>query len=77
MQAMEEEGKTPARTPKFWKAISERMDGTWMCNQCRDKWKAKDRRIWWYETNTKTLINKYIWSHVLRFILTAQPELCF
>ena len=60
MQAMEEEGKTPTRTPKFWKAILEHMDGTWMCDQCRDKWKVKDRRIQWCETDTKTLINKYV-----------------
>ena len=57
MQAMEEEGKTPARTPKFWKAILEYMDRTQMHDQCRDKWKAKDGgRIWWRKTDTKTLV---------------------
>ena len=61
IQAMEEEGKMPARTPKFWKAVSECMDRTQTHDQCRDKWKVKDRRIWWCETNTKTL----------RFTLTA------
>ena len=75
MQAMEEEGKTPARTPKFWKAVSERMDGTRTRDQCRDKWKAKDGgRIRWRETDTKTLVNKYVWSVALRFMLTARPE---
>ena len=74
MQAMEEEGKMPARTPKFWKAVSERMDGTRTRDQCRDKWKAKDGRIWWRETDTKTLVNKYVWSVALRFTLTARPE---
>ena len=27
MQAMEEEGKMPARTPKFWKAVLEHRTG--------------------------------------------------
>ena len=74
MQAMEAEGKTPARTPKFWKAISERMDRTRTRDQCRDKWKVKDGRIRWRETDTKILVNKYVWSVALRFTLTARPE---
>ena len=61
IQVIEEEGKTPTKTPKFWKAILEHMevDGTWTCDQCRDKWKVKDGgKIWWHKTNTKILFNK-------------------
>lgn len=75
MQAMEDEGKTPAKTPKFWKAVSERMDGTRTHDQCRDKWKAKGGgRIRWRDTDSKTLFNKYVCRDTLRFMLTARPE---
>jgi hypothetical protein len=38
MQAMEEQGKTPDNTTKFWKVVSERMDKSRTRDQCRDKW---------------------------------------
>ena len=75
MQAMEEEGKTPTKTPKFWKAISEHMDGTRMHDQCRNKWKAKEGgRIWWHNNDSKMLFNKYICQDTLGFTLTNPPE---
>ena len=75
MQAMEEEGKTPTKTPKFWKAVSERMDGTRTHNQCRNKWKAKEGgRIQWRDSNSKTLFNKYVCRDTLGFTLTDPPE---
>ena len=75
MQAMEEEGKMPIKTPKFWKAVSERMDGTRTHDQCRSKWKAKEGgRIRWRENDSKTLFDKYVCWDTIRFMLTAQPE---
>ena len=75
MQAMEEEGKMPIKTPKFWKAVSEHMDGTRTHDQCRSKWKAKEGgRVQWCENNSKTLFNKYVCRDTIRFTLTTQPE---
>jgi hypothetical protein len=59
MQVLEEEGKTPDNTPKFWKMVSECLEWTRICDQCQDKWIAKSgRRIHWRDTNTKTLAKK-------------------
>ncbi|KAN0128005.1 hypothetical protein V8E53_014182, partial [Lactarius tabidus] len=59
VQAMEEEGKTPDNTPKFWKTVLECLDRTQTRDQCQDKWIAKSgRRTRWRDTNTKTLIKK-------------------
>ena len=76
MQAMEEEGKMPTKTPKFWKAVLERMDGTRMHDQCRNKWKAKEGgRIRWRDNDSKMLFNKYVCRDTLGFTLTNPPEL--
>ncbi|KAN0141416.1 hypothetical protein V8E53_000661 [Lactarius tabidus] len=59
MQVLEEEGKTPDNTPKFWKMVSERLDGTRTRDQCRDKWIAKSGgRTRWRDTDAKTLVKK-------------------
>ncbi|KAN0139303.1 hypothetical protein V8E53_002804 [Lactarius tabidus] len=59
MQVLEEEGKTPDNTPKFWKMVSERLDGTRTCDQCWDKWIVKSGgRTRWRDTDAKTLVKK-------------------
>jgi hypothetical protein len=59
MQAMEEQGKTPNNTPKFWKLVLECLDGTWTHDQCQDKWIVKSgRRIRWHDTDAKALVKK-------------------
>ncbi|KAN0140600.1 hypothetical protein V8E53_001809 [Lactarius tabidus] len=59
VQAMEEEGKTPDNTPKFWKTVSERLDGARTHDQCWDKWIAKSGgRNRWRDTDAKALVKK-------------------
>ncbi|KAN0137597.1 hypothetical protein V8E53_004648 [Lactarius tabidus] len=59
IQAMEEEGKTPNNTPKFWKTVSECLDRAQTRDQCRDKWIAKSSgRNRWRDTDAKALIKK-------------------
>jgi hypothetical protein len=61
MQTMEEQGKSADNTPKFWKAVSEHLDGTWTHDQCREKWISKSGgQIHWRDTDTKSLVKKYV-----------------
>ncbi|KAF8262837.1 hypothetical protein EI94DRAFT_1808180 [Lactarius quietus] len=65
IQDMQEDGKAPRKTPKFWKLVSEQLDGTQTRDQCRNKWcdslsptAKNDRRVRWHNANSKTLVHK-------------------
>jgi hypothetical protein len=65
MQTMEEQGKSSDNTPKFWKMVSERLDGTWTRDQCREKWISKSGgRIRWHDTDVKSLVKKYVFAQL-------------
>jgi len=58
IQDMNESGRRPETTPKFWKEVSRRMDHTRTAKQCSNKWAMQLKIPRWREADSRLLVRK-------------------